>query len=465
MVIKTEILELMILYRQQNIQRSNRNRNRNQIRGGRGERNRLNQPRNGSNQQRRSQSRQPPRQQRQPRRNGSRQIQLNDFISAQLRDRSSSIANLPEEFEAFNSTTNVNNVPIDALPQRAIFARTTPADSTQPFNVVNVVNDDEIREQPIINSGRNQKRQTSTTTASFRQQQQRRIRQEQYRRNGINTNNRFAVLAEDNNDDADDYDYDDDDNVKDNVDNDEPLRSFKKNNNNKRKRKKERLYLKHERIITWIHENVPQKEIIDNSGNYAYVLTSINIYDEWIRANYNLQIWQNYFKMATENKHWAKEIIQRTKQHDEIVNNRFIKNKINQLALIIVQSSASISDLKTQLRSYWSQIPSYKGSKAAMDAMAQGTSTTTSSTTESTTSKLTTTSLAPDRVRDKVGQVEKIIYKYLFHCTAHAKKLTEDRIRSAKAQLIEFKALEDFQLASTPNHRIIHFVLKSKMKL
>ncbi|CAF3516619.1 unnamed protein product [Rotaria socialis] len=170
MVIKTEILELMILYRQQNIQRSNRNRNRNQIRGGRGERNRLNQPRNGSNQQRRSQSRQPPRQQRQPRRNGSRQIQLNDFIPAQLRDRSSSIANLPEEFEAFNSTTNVNNVPIDALPQRAIFARTTTADLTQPFNAVNVVNDDEIREQPIINSGRNQKRQTSTTTASFRQQ-------------------------------------------------------------------------------------------------------------------------------------------------------------------------------------------------------------------------------------------------------------------------------------------------------
>ncbi|CAM4956614.1 unnamed protein product, partial [Rotaria socialis] len=149
---------------------SNRNRNRNQIRGGRGERNRLNQPRNGSNQQRRSQSRQPPRQQRQPRRNGSRQIQLNDFIPAQLRDRSSSIANLPEEFEAFNSTTNVNNVPIDALPQRAIFARTTTADLTQPFNAVNVVNDDEIREQPIINSGRNQKRQTSTTTASFRQQ-------------------------------------------------------------------------------------------------------------------------------------------------------------------------------------------------------------------------------------------------------------------------------------------------------
>ncbi|CAF4663397.1 unnamed protein product, partial [Rotaria socialis] len=449
-------------YRQQNIQRSNRNQN--QIREG--GRNRRNQPRNGSNQQRRSRSRQPPRQQRQPRRNGPRQIQLNDFMPVQLRNRSSSLANLPEEFQAFNSTTNANNVPVDALPQRAIFARTTTtADSTQPFNIAVADNDDEIQEQPIINNGRNQKRQTSTTTASFRRQQQRRIRQEQYRRNGINTNNRFAVLAEDNNNNDGD-DYDDDDKVEDNVDNDMPLRFLKKKNNNNRKRKKERLYLKHERIIKWIHENVPQKEIIDNSGNYAFVLASINIYDEWIRANYEVQVWQNYFKMATENKHWAKEIIQRTKQRDEIVNNRFIKNKINQLALIMAQSGASISDLKTQLRTYWSQVPSYKGSKAAIDALAQGTpTTTTSSTTESTTSKITATSLAPDRVRDKVDQVEKVIYKYLYHCTEHVKMSIENRIRLAKAQLDEFKALEDFQLASTPNHRIIHFVLKSKVKL
>ncbi|CAF4547627.1 unnamed protein product, partial [Rotaria socialis] len=449
-------------YCQQNIQRSNRNQN--QIREG--GRNRRNQPRNGSNQQRRSRSRQPPRQQRQPRRNGPRQIQLNDFMPVQLRNHSSSLANLPEEFQAFNSTTNANNVPVDALPQRAIFARTTTtADSTQPFNIAVADNDDEIQEQSIINNGRNQKRQTSTTTASFRRQQQRRIRQEQYRRNGINTNNRFAVLAEDNNNNDGD-DYDDDDKVEDNVDNDMPLRFLKKKNNNNRKRKKERLYLKHERIIKWIHENVPQKEIIDNSGNYAFVLASINIYDEWIRANYEVQVWQNYFKMATENKHWAKEIIQRTKQRDEIVNNRFIKNKINQLALIMAQSGASISDLKTQLRTYWSQVPSYKGSKAAIDALAQGTpTTTTSSTTESTTSKITATSLAPDRIRDKVDQVEKVIYKYLYHCTEHVKMSIENRIRLAKAQLDEFKALEDFQLASTPNHRIIHFVLKSKVKL
>ncbi|CAF2086674.1 unnamed protein product [Rotaria magnacalcarata] len=169
--------------------------------------------------------------------------------------------------------------------------------------------------------------------------------------------------------------------------------------------------------------------------------------------------------MATENKHWTKEIIRRTKQRDEIVNNRFIKNKINQLALIMAQSSASISDLKTQLRTYWSQVPSYKGSKATIDALVQGTSTTTSSTTESTTSKIIATSLAPDRVRDKVDQVEKIIYKYLYHCTEHVKMSIENRIRLAKAQLDEFKALEEFQLASTPNHRIIHFVLKSKVKL
>ncbi|CAF1124961.1 unnamed protein product [Rotaria magnacalcarata] len=106
--------------------------------------------------------------------------------------------------------------------------------------------------------------------------------------------------------------------------------------------------------------------------------------------------------MVIENKYWAKEIVQRTKKRDDIVNNRFNKNKINQLSLIVAQASASISDLKTQLRTYLPQVPSYQGPRSAMDAMAQGTST--SSTTESIVSKIVRTSLAPDRVREKVEQ-------------------------------------------------------------
>ncbi|CAF2091299.1 unnamed protein product [Rotaria magnacalcarata] len=75
--------------------------------------------------------------------------------------------------------------------------------------------------------------------------------------------------------------------------------------------------------------------------------------------------------MVIENKYWAKEIVQRTKKRDDIVNNRFNKNKINQLSLIVAQASASISDLKTQLRTYLPQVPSYQGPRSAMDAMAQ----------------------------------------------------------------------------------------------
>ncbi|CAF1604167.1 unnamed protein product [Rotaria magnacalcarata] len=166
--------------------------------------------------------------------------------------------------------------------------------------------------------------------------------------------------------------------------------------------------------------------------------------------------------MAIENKHWAKEIVQRTKKRDDIVNNRFIGNEINQLSLTVAQASASISDLKTQLLTYWSQVPLYKGPRSAMDAMAQGTLT--SSTTEFIASKIVCISLAPDRIREKAEQLEKVILKYLYHFTEHFKKMTENRIRSAKAQMAEFKALEDFQLASTPPHWNIHLILKSKMK-
>ncbi|CAF1548643.1 unnamed protein product, partial [Rotaria magnacalcarata] len=57
--------------------------------------------------------------------------------------------------------------------------------------------------------------------------------------------------------------------------------------------------------------------------------------------------------MATENKHWAKEVVQRTKRRDDTTNSRFIQKKINQLMTSIAQASANISDLQIQLATYW----------------------------------------------------------------------------------------------------------------
>ncbi|CAF2801710.1 unnamed protein product [Rotaria sp. Silwood2] len=64
-------------------------------------------------------------------------------------------------------------------------------------------------------------------------------------------------------------------------------------------------------------------------GNQAYVLASSSSYENWVRNNYELQVWQVYLKMGTEQKHRAKEVIRRTKRRDDLINTRFVQKKIN----------------------------------------------------------------------------------------------------------------------------------------
>ncbi|CAF4270169.1 unnamed protein product, partial [Rotaria sordida] len=50
-------------------------------------------------------------------------------------------------------------------------------------------------------------------------------------------------------------------------------------------------------------------------------------------------------------------------------------------------------------------------------------------------------------------------------CTQHVKKTAQTRIQLAKAQMTEFKALEDFEQIATPAQWNIHFILKPKVKI
>ncbi|CAF4078963.1 unnamed protein product [Rotaria sordida] len=380
---------------------------------------------------------------RQQRRRVPRQIRLNDFMPAELCEAS---PNLPVDFNlattlATTIASNINNVPFDALPKRAIFATNT----TQPFAVNNENNIDINKQQQQQAYGSNQERPKITTT-SFRRRQTR-IRQQQYRQNqNIIENNRFAVLAENNLDDNGDVD------LVSNVDENEPVLATNRN-----KKKKNRAYLAYDRIMTWIQNDTSLIDIIDASGNHAYLMASIPIYDEWIRANYDIQVWQNYLKMGTENKHWAKELVQRTKKRDDFVKIRFVKKKINQLSATIAQANATISDLKIQLSAYWSQIP--------VTAAETNTTTTTTITAAAVTPKLMVVPLSIDRIRSKTDELGKLILKYLQHCTQQVKKMHETRIQLAKIQMDEFKALEDFEQIATPAQSNTHFLLKPKMKL
>ncbi|CAF1364679.1 unnamed protein product [Rotaria sp. Silwood1] len=193
-------------------------------------------------------------------------------------------------------------------------------------------------------------------------------------------------------------------------------RIIDKNNNKKLKR---RIYLESNRIMRYMQDN--SSVIVGGRGNQAYILVTAPMYDEWVRNNYELQVWQTYLKMGTQDKHWAKEII-------------------------TPQTSVMITNLQVQLSTYWTQT-------TAGAINSNSTITTTSSSAANT-----------SQIRDAVDRLEKAILKYIQHCTQHIKNMAENKIRLAQVQAEEYKALEDFKQIATPNQWNIHLMLKSKMK-
>ncbi|CAF1495244.1 unnamed protein product, partial [Rotaria sordida] len=190
------------------------------------------------------------------------------------------------------------------------------------------------------------------------------------------------------------------------------------------------------------HSRSP-KNTISGRGNQAYVLASVSIYDEWVRNNYELQVWQAYLKMGTEQKHWAKEVVRRTKRRDNVINTRFVQKKINRLPTVIAEAldrtrqTIAVGSIETDTDNEL------------------GTGTTGAA----------PTTTVKNYVRKPVERIKKYILEYIHFCTQHVKKRAQTRIQLAKAQMVEYKALEDFEQIAILAQWNTHFLLKPKVKL
>ena len=379
-----------------------------------------------------------PRSQIRQRRRGPGNRVLDDFMPTGLRQPQ---RNLPPGFNVEATRSRITNAPPDALPQRERFAT---RNTTQPFVVVNQDN-----QQPQQQRQQRPRR----TTSSYRRREGR--------------NNRFAVLANDDDDLIELMDI-----------KDEPMPFNKKNN-----KKKTRLYLDSNRILKWLEDHSrSSKNAISGRGNQKYVLASTSIYDDWVRNNYELQVWQAYLKMGKEQKHWAKEVVQRTKRRDDVVNTRFVQKKINQLTANISEASAAISDLQIQLSTYWIQTtseatnqrlaqtianritPERTRQTTTATAVAAATVATDTDDDISTIATIAPTTTTKNQAREPVDRIEKYILEYIHYCTQHVKKMAQTRIQLAKAQMEEFKALEDFEQIATATQWNLHLILKPRVK-
>ncbi|CAF4277650.1 unnamed protein product, partial [Rotaria sordida] len=281
-------------------------------------------------------------------------------------------------------------------------------------------------------------------------------------------NNRFAIFADENNNDQIEID----------LINEEPINI---NKNKKKNSKKTRLYLEPNRMLRWFEDKISSKnQPLNSRGNQAFLLAAAPIYDKWVRNNYELQVWQTYLKMGTEQKHWAKEIVQRTKKRDNITNTRFVQKKINRLTESIAQATATISDLQIQLTTYWTQVNVEKLTNTIAENVAtivcekinnnkKSTTTTAapaaSPTTTAASTTATTTNTLKNQIREPIEKLEKYILKYVYTYTQHVKKIAETKVQLAKAQSDEFKALEEFEQIATPSQWNIHLALKPRIKL
>ncbi|CAF4609721.1 unnamed protein product, partial [Rotaria sp. Silwood2] len=341
---------------------------------------------------------------------------------------------LPPDFNIATTTalaiTNTN-VPSDALPQRERFVQNN---TTQPFTVT----------RNNQNKQQQQNQRERKTTSSFRCRQRR--------------NNRFAMLADENDDNLSDVEAE----VKD------ELMPLNINMNSKRVKsfKKTRRYLEPTHILKWLEDHSRNsKNAISGRGNQAF--------------------WQAYLKMGTEQKHWAKEVIRRTKRRDNLINTRFVQKKINRLTTNIARACATILELQIKLSTYWMQTTSETANQRLAQTTANivakkvtverarptvatgpvGTDTEDEIATGITERAPTaTTTTTKNYAREPVERIEKLILEYIHFCTQHVKILAQSRIQLAKVQMDEFKALEDFEQIASPAQWNIHLILKPKIK-
>ncbi|CAF3585977.1 unnamed protein product, partial [Rotaria socialis] len=145
----------------------------------------------------------------------------------------------------------------------------------------------------------------------------------------------------------------------------------------------------------------------------------------------------------------------------------------------IAQASATVSKLQMELNTYWmqnsSEIITQKQAQTTAELTTNlvlertGLGSTLSKNTVPASTITTTTTAGSTTIkgvyRDPVDRLEKHILDYIHHCTQNAKKIAETRIQLAKAQMDEFKALEDFEQIATPSQWNIHLMLKPKVKL
>ncbi|UJR18785.1 hypothetical protein I4U23_005691 [Adineta vaga] len=412
-----------------------------------------------------------------------------------------------------NSNTNTTST-IAAINNNNNTAATTVAPPLPTNNAL------PQRQQRQRSNNRNNQHKPHTTTSAFRRQQGRIQQQQQQQQNNNQIpvhQNPFDILATIDNDNNDENEFvqvvDDDDNKSYSLKSNNNNKKNKKNNTKKKDNKipktKHRSYLNINRFAQWLSTNSRTNEITKSTGNQCFVIEAAPIYNEWIRSDYELQVWQGYQKLGIEYKHWTKEVVNRTRTRNDDTCKIFIQKKIDHFETIINQANTKINNLQIKLAHYWSQI---RNKRDVYITPASATITTTSAhhhppsstttttkdnnnddiipmaitetetiaetvavtaaaaaaappATTTTTTTTTKTTITPNQSRIEVKNIERLLTDYIKEKIQHIKKIADIRLDIAKTEMEEYKKYKEFEQMATSTQLNIHEILQSKIKL
>ncbi|CAF4576342.1 unnamed protein product, partial [Didymodactylos carnosus] len=174
------------------------------------------------------------------------------------------------------------------------------------------------------------------------------------------------------------------------------------------------------------------------------------IYDAWIRDNYEYQVVEKLLEIGTKDKHWAHEIVKKSKSRDDNVNRQYCIHKISELQRAISNHGNAVTKLQSELIAfvpYYNDVPGNTNNNGPV---------------------VTHDEAAIQNARKPkihLRAADNTIQEYL---KIHTKKLAEicaNRVQTAYAELKEFENLKTFEEKATPLQRAHVKILRDKLDI
>ncbi|CAF0971996.1 unnamed protein product [Didymodactylos carnosus] len=214
---------------------------------------------------------------------------------------------------------------------------------------------------------------------------------------------------------------------------------------------KSRPYLRADHIRRYLYSLSKPSDIGPTARHInRFVTVSAPIYDAWIRDNYEYQVVEKLLEIGTKDKHWAHEIVKKSKSRDDNVNRQYCIDRISELQRAISNHGNAVTKLQSELIAfapYYNDVPgniNNNGTTVTHEEVAAQNA---------------------RKPRMHIRLADNTIQEYLKIHTKKCAEICANRVHTAYAELKEFENLKTFEEKATPLQRAHVKILKGKLDI